>query len=169
MLVRLRQVWVEEAYTQTLYAHSICTPYALCTQVWVEEAGVDDWEWEEDAQEVAKEPMFLVIDPHGTGEWWRPLRAVRPNWVWWCAPPPPPHACPRVSQAAAPRVQTATPCFQAPAPCVQGYNPCAQVCGRGLVHRRRGALAESLRGDAGRGHGNGNGRDVGCGGSGGGR
>ena len=27
--------------------------------------------------------MFLVIDPLGTGEWWKPLRALRPNWVWW--------------------------------------------------------------------------------------
>ena len=36
-------------------------------EVWVEELGVDDWEWEEDAQEVAKEPMYLVVDPLGTG------------------------------------------------------------------------------------------------------
>ena len=51
-------------------------------EAWVEEAGVDDWDWEESATEAAKELTCLVVDAEGT-EFWRPLKALRPNWVWW--------------------------------------------------------------------------------------
>jgi len=53
-------------------------------EAWVEEAGVDDWDWEESATDVAKELTCLVVDAEGT-EFWKPLKALRPNWVWWSA------------------------------------------------------------------------------------
>ena len=67
-------------------------------QLWVEESGEDEWKWEEDfkdakevrmtkadaqeAQNIAKEMQYLVETVAGSFSDWRPLRDVRPNWIW---------------------------------------------------------------------------------------
>ncbi|KAL1508490.1 hypothetical protein AB1Y20_004591 [Prymnesium parvum] len=51
-------------------------------EAWVEEDGVDDWDWEERALQYATEVMHLVVDSCGL-ESWKTLKELRPNWVWW--------------------------------------------------------------------------------------
>jgi len=62
---------------------------------WVEEAGEDDWCWEEQFDEkrdeatraevvtdLAKETVYYVVTPGDKFRMWKPLREIRPNWEW---------------------------------------------------------------------------------------